>query len=146
MGEKYITYEHKVYPRFEDTDAYGIIHHSRYLTYIEEAKIAFLSDKKMFDSDVIDEKGGKFPVLDLYIKYIKAVHYKSKEPILIKLKFIAVENIKIKFEFKLFYENQKIVVGEMTHVYIDSNDKLRFDIPEKIKSRYETILNEKIET
>jgi acyl-CoA thioester hydrolase len=36
------TFRHRVRVRFAETDAMGIVHHSRYLLYFEEARVAYL--------------------------------------------------------------------------------------------------------
>ncbi len=35
-------FRHQVRVRFSETDAMGIVHHSRYLPYLEEARVAYL--------------------------------------------------------------------------------------------------------
>jgi len=35
-------FHHEIRVRFAETDAMGIVHHSRYLPYLEEARVAFL--------------------------------------------------------------------------------------------------------
>ena len=36
------TFRHRIRVRFAETDAMGIVHHSRYLLYLEEARVAYL--------------------------------------------------------------------------------------------------------
>ncbi len=38
------TFRHDIRVRFAETDAMGIVHHSRYLPYLEEARVAYLRD------------------------------------------------------------------------------------------------------
>ena len=35
-------FHHRIRVRFAETDAMGIVHHSRYLPYLEEARVEFL--------------------------------------------------------------------------------------------------------
>lgn len=37
-------FSHRLRVRFAETDAMGIVHHSRYLPYLEEARVAYLRD------------------------------------------------------------------------------------------------------
>lgn len=140
MDNMKLQYCHSVYPRFEDTDAYGILHHSRYLTYIEEAKIAFFNDERYFGENIIDEEQGKFPVLDLSVKYIKAVHYRASTPIEVRLEFYVVEGLMVKFDFQLYYQGVKVVKGHISHVYMDANEQLRYSMPDRIVKRYQELV------
>lgn len=137
-----IHYEYVVYPRFKETDAYGIINHANFLSYIEEARIAFLNDKKLLDSNIIDENGGMFPVRDLYIKYIKSIKYESGEPVKVKFSFSIKNEIKFNFKFDVYYKNKKVAKGEVNNIYVNSRGELQVDFPEKLMNNYFKLLEE----
>lgn len=134
----YITYEHKSFLRFEDMDAYGILHHSRYLLLVEEAKFAFMSDPKYFGMDVLGEEI-KFLITEIRIKYKHAIQYETDKPALVRLKFMVKEDIKIVFMFDIYYNSKLVCSGEAQHVVTDCHNKLQLSLPNKFIERYQIL-------
>jgi acyl-CoA thioester hydrolase len=59
---------HRVRTRFGETDAMGIIHHSAYVPYLEEARAALLRNAG-HPYDQVRAAGIDFAVLELYVRY-----------------------------------------------------------------------------
>jgi acyl-CoA thioester hydrolase len=59
---------HRIRVRFAETDAMGIVHHSRYLPYLEETRVEFL---RRIDRpyDVMRAEGLDFAVLEAFVRY-----------------------------------------------------------------------------
>jgi len=143
MAERCIEYEYRSHPRFEDMDAYGILHHSRYLLLAEEAKFAFMSDPDYFGIDILGEKV-KFLISEIKIKYVNAIRYKTGIPAVIRLQFIIREDIKIVFAFQIYYENKLACKGETQHIVADGQDKLLIDLPSFLTERYKVLEQERV--
>lgn len=62
------SFSHRIRVRFAETDAMGIVHHSRYLPYLEEARVAYLRDighpYTDWQADGLDSA-----VLEAYVRY-----------------------------------------------------------------------------
>lgn len=54
--------------RFAETDAMGIVHHSRYLPYLEETRVEFLRQLNR-PYDVMRAEGLDFAVLEAFVRY-----------------------------------------------------------------------------
>jgi acyl-CoA thioester hydrolase len=61
-------FTHRIRVRFAETDLMGIVHHSRYLPYLEEARVAYLRAIGHPYTDWRDE-GLDSPVLEAYVQY-----------------------------------------------------------------------------
>jgi acyl-CoA thioester hydrolase len=61
-------YTHQLRVRFAETDAMGIVHHSRYLPMLEEARIAYLRHIGHPYQDIRDE-GIDMNVLEAFVQY-----------------------------------------------------------------------------
>jgi acyl-CoA thioester hydrolase len=61
-------FTHPIRVRFAETDAMGIVHHSRYLPYLEEARVAYLRHLGR-PYTVIRADGVEFAVLEAYVRY-----------------------------------------------------------------------------
>jgi acyl-CoA thioester hydrolase len=60
--------------RFAETDAMGIVHHSRYLPYLEEARVAYLRHLG-HPYDEMRAEGVDYAVLECQMRYIQPVHF-----------------------------------------------------------------------
>jgi acyl-CoA thioester hydrolase len=61
-------FRHSIRVRFAETDAMGIVHHSRYLPYLEEARVAYLRAIGRPYSELRSE-GVEHAVLECFVQY-----------------------------------------------------------------------------
>ena len=61
-------FTHRIRVRFAETDAMGIVHHSRYLPYLEETRVAYLRDLGHPYSEMRSE-GVDYAVLECFVRY-----------------------------------------------------------------------------
>ncbi|MEM1333463.1 MAG: thioesterase family protein [Actinomycetota bacterium] len=62
------TFRHDIRVRFVETDAMGIVHHSNYLAYFEESRVAFLADIGHPFTEW-RAAGLESPVLESFVRY-----------------------------------------------------------------------------
>jgi len=67
-------FHHQIRVRFAETDAMGIVHHSRYLPYLEEARVAYLRHIGHPYSEWRDN-GQDSAVLEAYLRYLKPLRF-----------------------------------------------------------------------
>lgn len=61
-------FSHRIRVRFAETDAMGIVHHSRYLPYLEETRVAYL--RQLGHPYTENQAAGiDFAVLEAYVQY-----------------------------------------------------------------------------
>jgi acyl-CoA thioester hydrolase len=70
--------------RFVETDAMGIVHHSNYLAYFEEARVGYLRDVGHPFTEWRDE-GLESPVLESYIRYRQPLRFDDVVDIRLRL-------------------------------------------------------------
>jgi acyl-CoA thioester hydrolase len=67
-------FDHRIRVRFAETDAMGIVHHGRYLPYLEEARVAFLRHigrpYPQWRAQGIDAT-----VLEVHVRYIQPLRF-----------------------------------------------------------------------
>ncbi len=61
-------FSHRIRVRFAETDAMGIVHHSRYLPYLEEARVAYLREIG-HPYDDLRAEGFDMVVLEAFVQY-----------------------------------------------------------------------------
>ena len=59
---------------YYETDKMGIIHHSNYIRWFEEARVDFM-EKINFDYKKVNEFGIDFALIDVYCEYKLMVHF-----------------------------------------------------------------------
>lgn len=65
---------HRIRVRFAETDAMGIVHHSRYLPYLEEARVEYLrSIGHPYDRERDD--GVDYAVIEAHVTYRRALRF-----------------------------------------------------------------------
>jgi acyl-CoA thioester hydrolase len=67
-------FHHDIRVRFAETDAMGIVHHSRYLPYLEEARVAYLREIGHPYTEW-RENGQDSAVLEAYIRYVRPLRF-----------------------------------------------------------------------
>jgi len=67
-------YRHRVRVRFAETDAMGIAHHSSYVLYLEEARVAFLRDCD-HPYDRFRAEGVDITVLEVFAQYLRPARF-----------------------------------------------------------------------
>ena len=67
-------FSQRIRVRFAETDAMGIVHHSQYLLYFEEARVAYLRHVGHPYADVRAE-GVEMAVLEAFVRYRKPLEF-----------------------------------------------------------------------
>lgn len=74
----------RIRARFVETDAMGIVHHSNYLPWFEEARVAYL---RHIDHPFTQwrEEGLESPVLESFVQYVRPVEFDEVVGVHVKL-------------------------------------------------------------
>jgi acyl-CoA thioester hydrolase len=67
-------FRHRIRVRFAETDAMGIVHHSRYVPYFEEARVEYLRHIG-HPYTLWREKGVDAAVLEVFVQYRQALRF-----------------------------------------------------------------------
>ena len=113
-------FERKI--NYYETDKMGIVHHSNYIRFFEEARCDLLEHCGL-PYDVMEKKGIMSPVLGVSCKYKQHVTYGDT----IKIQAFIKEFTGVKFTvaYEIYNKNSGVlcVVGESNHCFTDSNLK-----------------------
>lgn len=90
------TYERKAH--YYETDMMGVVHHSNYIRYFEEARIAFMDSLKIPYKD-LEDNGIMSPVLSVHCEYKRMVQF--DETMLIKVSLIEYNGIRMKINYEI---------------------------------------------
>ena len=105
--------------RFAETDAMGIVHHSRYLPIMEEARVAYLRDIDHPYQSVRDQ-GLDFTVLEVSVQYRQPIRF--DEIIDVYLMLSRVDRAWFQMAYLLTVDDQVRAVGVTAHGCITTTD------------------------
>ena len=77
-------FTHRVRVRFAETDLMGIVHHSRYLPYLEEARVAYLRSIGHPYGEWRDQ-GLDAAVLEAYVQYRRPLRFDDEVDVHLRL-------------------------------------------------------------
>ena len=136
-------YERKI--NYYETDRMGVVHHSNYIRFLEEARCNLL-DRIDMPFDLLEENGITIPVLGVNVDYKYHVTY--GDTILIKLSIKEYNGVRMTVGYEVTNkENGNILLtGETKHCFTDNNLKpinLKKVNPE-FNSKFESLKNENV--
>lgn len=114
-------YERKV--NYYETDQMGIVHHSNYIRWMEEARIELLGELGM-PYDKMEEAGVMIPVLSASCEYRQA--FRFGDTFRIQVYPVEFNGVKMKLGYKIYNKatGELHSVGETGHCFLDKNMKL----------------------
>lgn len=118
--EQLKSYAHKV--QYYETDAMGIVHHSNYIRWFEEARLDYLEQIGL-PYDEIERRQIMIPVLGASCQYRQAV--KFGETVWIDTDIISFNGLKFSVAYKVYSMDRSILhaEGNTEHCFLD--DKFR---------------------
>ena len=116
-----VPYEHKV--QYYETDKMGIVHHSNYIRWFEEARVDYL-EQVGHPYESVEKAGVICPVLSVECKYRTMTHFGDR--VLVKLwveKFNGVRLV-IGYEISDKETGEVRCTGSSSHCYLNEEGKL----------------------
>jgi len=105
---------------FHDTDCMGVVHHSVYAKYFEEARVEWLY-KNGLDSFHAPACDFVLAVLDLQIKYLKPLKVGDQFEVFLSFE---LEASKILFRYEILHDCLKTTEGQSLHIGLKSDLKV----------------------
>ena len=95
-------YQH--HAKYYETDQMGIIHHSNYIRWFEEARIDFMNQIGL-TYKTMEKEGIISPVLEINCKYLKMMYFDDIATI--KLKISSYTGVRFTFEYEIYNQNKQ---------------------------------------
>ena len=124
--------------QYYETDQMGIIHHSNYIRWMEEARIAYM-DYLGFPYKKVEECGIISPVLSVQCDYKSMTHFGEK--VSIEVKLTSFKGVKYEISYVMRDEETQEVraIGSSRHCYL-KKDGQPANIKKELPALYEKIL------
>ena len=108
------TFKHtaRIEVRYAETDQMGIVHHSVYAVWFEQARTEFFREAGASYADM-EAEGFGAPVLELNVKFKQPTRY--GEFVDIETTMIREGSLKFRFEYKVFVNGNLCTTGSTLH-------------------------------
>jgi len=124
-------YRHTV--RYYETDKMGITHHSNYIRWMEEARIAFLTERG-FDYARLENEGIYSPVINISCQYIRPTTFPDDVDIDVTVK--SFNGVKLTLMYKMYKADTPVCQAESMHCFLDKNGR-----PIRLKKEFPELFN-----
>lgn len=104
-------------PFYYETDQMGIIHHSNYVRWLEEARVALL-DHLGFSYQKIEELGVIIPVLEITCQYKEMIRYGETVRILPRIEKYSGTRLDFSYEIYGLNDGKLRTTGSSKHCFL----------------------------
>lgn len=123
--------------KYYETDKMGIVHHSNYIRWMEEARLDVM-ERLGFGFDKIEKTDVVSPVVEVSCKYKSMTYFNDN--ILIDVFLEEINKVKFVLEYKMYDENTKEIkaTGKSTHCFTDKTGRI-VNMEKQMKDFYEAL-------
>jgi acyl-CoA thioester hydrolase len=114
------TFAHQIRVRFSETDAMGIVHHSRYLPYLEETRVEYLRSIGQSYADSRETLGDS-AVLEATVKYRQPL--KFDDVMTVHLVLAATTGATFTINYLITVGEQAASTASTQHAYINAQGR-----------------------
>ena len=115
-----------IYPvpvRYYETDGMGIVHHSNYIRWFEDARCAMLAEVG-FPYWKVEESGVMIPVVSVSCEYRKMVRYGDQVEVAVRVERYTGVKLEVSYEVRDCVTKEIRAVGTSSHTFLGKNGKL----------------------
>ncbi len=111
--------------QFYETDMMGIVHHSNYVRFYEEARVAWAEAHGLLSSEQ-PESAANFAVIGVHVRHLKPCRFGDTVRMQVQSR---LHGGRIFFEYKMWNLEELISEARTEHVSLDANLKLQRPSP-----------------
>lgn len=105
---------------YYETDGMGIVHHSNYIRWLEEARIWWL-DEIGFGYDKMEEMGVMIPVLSVSLNYHSPVRFNDEFKVCMMISEFSGVRFKVNYKLYNLTTGKLSADGESTHCFVSKS-------------------------
>lgn len=125
-------YKHKV--QVYETDNMGIVHHSNYIRFMEEARVDFM-ERSGYGYERMVEEGVASPVVAVSCDYKRPTTFPQEIEIAVKV--MEMTPLKLKLSYVMSCEGKTVAVAQSTHCFIDEKTNRPVQLAQRFPELYQ---------
>lgn len=124
---------------YYETDRMGIIHHSNYIRWFEEARLDYM-EQAGFGYDKMEQMGILSPVVGVSADYKAAVTF--PDTVIIKVNMTYFNGIKMNLSYEVWNRRTNVLctTGESRHCFVGKEEFRPLSLKKQYKEIYEIFL------
>jgi acyl-CoA thioester hydrolase len=119
MSEQFFEHTAEIRVRYADTDKMGVVYYGKYFEYFEVARTEMLREYGLPYAD-LEATGSMLPVSEASAKYMKGAKYDDLLRVTCRMPHRASPRLEITYEVRRNDNNELLVTGETTLVFVDA--------------------------
>ncbi|MCE9625123.1 MAG: acyl-CoA thioesterase [Deltaproteobacteria bacterium] len=130
----------KIKVRFADVDMMGHLNNAKYVTYLEEGRVAYFQKFPELDFTVVNtESRDSVIVASLKLDYRSPAYLNETLCVALRTKEIRRSSFTIEYEIREEKSGRLVAAAETVMVYFDYKAQKSLEIPENLRKRFETL-------
>jgi len=103
--------------RYAETDAMGVVHHSRYLPWLEMGRTELIRARGYPYSE-LEKRGVLMAVIEVQMRYRAPAAY--DDPIRLETRLVEFGRVKLRFQYRIYHDttDRLLAEGETLHAFI----------------------------
>lgn len=113
-------YSHRHRVQYYETDEMGIVHHSNYLRFCEEARVSWAHSQGLLD---YQKKGSAalFAVYETQVRHLRPAFFGDEIEVCLQAR---LQGVRVYMQYKLLARGEVLALVETVHVPLGENFKL----------------------
>jgi len=107
---------------YHETDQMGVVHHTNYIRWFEEARIDLLRQYGI-DYQQMERNGIIIPVVDMQCSYLRSVRFDDEVEIHLTMTKYTGVRMCFQYEVRFRKDGTLAATGRSTHCFVDPNGK-----------------------
>ena len=131
-----VNYIRRVY--YYETDRMGIVHHSNYIRWMEEARIEFMREHGA-DYEGIEAKGVLIPVTGVSCSFKRSAFF--GDTVRINVRLTSCTGVRAAFSYRMFdaESGELLAEGESGHCFIDAETHRPLNAKRRLPEEFGTL-------
>jgi len=125
---------------YADTDLAGVVYYGVYMRFLEIGRTEYMRNIMNLPYALFEEEGIRFPVAELYSRYISPAFYDDLISIHTTIQSFTRKTIKFNYEIFREEDKKKIIRASTLHVAVNNSGKSG-SFPEKLLKEMKLLFN-----
>ena len=130
-------HSHKIRVRYAETDQMGIVHHSRYALYMEEARTESMRAIGIPYSE-LEKEGIILPLVSMQNRFIAPALY--DDILVVKTIIKEIPQVKFSIDYEIYKENKLINVSNTTLVFVNKATMKPMRCPDSLIEKFKPLI------
>lgn len=127
--------------RFDETDLMGIVHHSRYWSWFEEARFRFMERVLEVSTAELVAQAVYMPVVDSRCRYLRSVTWSDTLLVRAQMEGAVAAYFRFHYDARLgAADGPRVALGTTRHVFTDPQMGLKLTVPEFYRAKWAAAL------